>query len=366
MMGAMRISAILIALLLFAPPPGAAAGEPEGHAFSEDEEKVIREALEIEEDLVRLVEDVRGASVSIESWRGGRKVSGGSGVFISRRGFLLTNQHVVQGAEEIWLALEDHRRLRAEVVGRDARGDIALLKAEGRRISSANPHRARPDRLSPGEWVIATGNPFFLASDGEAIVTLGVISGLGRVLGGRFVYGDAIQHDAEINPGNSGGPLWDSFGRLLGINGRIASTGSGSAAGYASSQGVGFTIPIDQVRNFFEAMMEGRQALHGDEILGIEVETETDEQGEPMGVRVKKVRPDSPAARARRPVKVGDVIWRITLEGKYTDIGTFTDFMRLMSPLAEGSRVTLHVLRGRHRYVLPRIPLEPSRRKGRR
>ena len=172
---------------------------------------------------------------------------------------------------------------------------MALLKIDNRKIRFKDPRKANAAKLSAGQWVIATGNPFFLAADGEPVVTLGVVSGLGRILPGEFFYGDAIQHDAKINPGNSGGPLWDMNGNLLGLNGKIASSGAGGFGG-PSSSGAGFTIPINQIRNFLESMLEGRAAQHGDQLLGLKVVTHQNADGTADGAEVKEIAPGSPPA----------------------------------------------------------------------
>ncbi|MEN8150636.1 MAG: trypsin-like peptidase domain-containing protein [Planctomycetota bacterium] len=355
--------AFLLPLLLLAPAPAPAKEEADdGLPFSEEERKVLDKALKLETQLVRLVKKIRPCSVSIENWRSPgrgrppRLASGGSGVLISSKGYLLTNQHVINGHSEIWIVLEDHRRFQAKYIGMDKRGDVALLKIDAKKIKYADPRRADPSRLSPGEWVIATGNPRFLARDGEAVVTFGTISATGRVLGGQYMYGDALQHDAAINPGNSGGPLWDSNGNLLGINGRIQINQAGG--GRTASSGVGYTISIDQIRNFFGPMMEGRKAEHGDELLGLDVETATDASGKPIGARVTKVDPTLPAATAKRGgVKVGDVVRRITVKGRAREVKSVTDFIRVLSPLAEGSKVTLHIIRGKKKMIFSNIEL---------
>jgi S1-C subfamily serine protease len=356
--------ALGLLIFLLAPPLPAPAEDSEvaeEGRFSPAELETLNDARKFERELVRVVEKVRPASVSIENWqeRGGvvRPAGQGSGVIISSKGYILTNQHVVQGAKEIWVSLYDHKRYKATLVGNDPRGDVALLKISGSRFKYKDPKRGRPDRLSAGEWVIATGNPFGLAADGEPVVTFGVVSGLERILPGQFFYGDAIQHDAKINPGNSGGPLWDTNGNLLGINGKIAFN-SASGAG-PSSSGVGYTIPIDQIRNFLEAMFEGRPVQHGDEILGIEkVKTHYDDDGTADGAVVTKVRDGSPAALARSGgVQVGDVVVKITVSGKPYTIRTLTDLITRLSPLAEGSKLSLVVVRGRKRIVIPNIEL---------
>ena len=272
-------------------------------ALTEEEQQTIDKALKFERELVKLVESVRPASVSIENWQsqgGGPpfNAGAGSGVIISSQGHVLTNQHVVQGAKEVYVVLEDNRRLKAEIVGNDPRGDVALLKIDNRKIRFKDPRKANAAKLSAGQWVIATGNPFFLAADGEPVVTLGIVSGLGRILPGEFFYGDAIQHDAKINPGNSGGPLWDMNGNLLGLNGKIASSGAGGFGG-PSSSGAGFTIPINQIRNFLESMLEGRAAQHGDQLLGLKVETHQNADGTADGAEVKEIAPGSPARLAK-------------------------------------------------------------------
>jgi S1-C subfamily serine protease len=223
--------------------------------------------------------------------------------------------------------------------------------------------RGRPDRLSAGEWVIATGNPFGLAADGEPVVTFGVVSGLERILPGQFFYGDAIQHDAKINPGNSGGPLWDTNGNLLGINGKIAT--NNASGGGPSSSGAGCTMPMDQIRNFLDAMLAGRPVQHGDEILGIEqVKTHYDEAGTADGALVEKVRDGSPAALARGGgVAVGDVVVKVVVGGKPYTIRTLTDFITRLSPMAEGSKLSLVVVRGHKRISIGNIVLEVKQEK---
>jgi serine protease Do len=368
-----RLTKVTVLLALFAllaassTAPAQDGDEAPAERFSEPEREILDQAQRFERELVRVVEKVRPASVSIENWRNVRGVvrmaGQGSGVIISRKGYILTNQHVVQGAAEIWVVLYDHRRIKAQLVGNDPRGDVALLKISAPRLKYKDPRRGRPDRLSAGEWVIATGNPFGLAGDGEPVVSFGVVSGLERILPGQFFYGDAIQHDAKINPGNSGGPLWDTNGNLLGINGKIAT--NNASGGGPSSSGAGYTIPIDQIRNFLEAMLEGRPVRHGDEILGIEqVETFYDDDGTAAGARVKKVRDGSPAALARSGgVQVGDVVVKAVIKGHPYTIRTLTDFITRVSPLAEGSRLSLVVLRGHRRLSIGNIKLEVKKDK---
>jgi S1-C subfamily serine protease len=362
------LTSALVPLAVLCLLPRSLAEEP-ASPYTEDQEKALNKVLRLEKELVRLVEKIRPCSVSIENWRGNppRSVGAGSGVIISRRGHVITNQHVVQGAKQVWVVLDDHRRLEAKVVGSDERGDVALLKIPNRSIRATSPTRSDPSRLSAGELVIATGNPFSLAADGEPVVTLGVVSGLGRIAPGVFFYGDAIQHDARINPGNSGGPLWDTNGNLLGLNGKIAPSPAGHTfGGRFASTGIGFTIPMTQIRNFFEPMMEGRETFHGDQAMAIKVETAKDGNGEQIGARVTSIGPRS-AAKLRRGggLEKGDIIWRVSVKGKagYKDIKSATDYVRVFSPLPRGTKVLIRVLRGRRRLILPPIELGEKRRK---
>lgn len=362
---------LTLAVFLCAAAPivradGSAAPAPaDTSLFSEEEQKIIDKALRFEREMVKLVEKIRPSSVTIENWRNDKRMSsGGSGVIISSRGHVLTNQHVVARAKHIWVVLHDGKRVKARVVGNDPRGDIALLQIDARGLRAANPKKANPDRLSAGEWVIATGNPFFLGSDGSSVVTLGVIGGLGRIAPGQYFYGDAIQHDARINPGNSGGPLWDTNGNLLGINGKIASTGAGGALG-PSSTGVSYTIPIDQIRNFFDAMFAGKAVRHGDQLFGAVVETAKDGKGESVGVRVKSFGKGASIAQMAG-VQKDDVIWKFTIRGKPRRVRSLTDYLNVMSPLAEGAKITVHIRRGYKKLILPNVKLvTPKPKKGR-
>lgn len=163
-------------------------------------------------------------------WR--RQVGQGSGLIFDSRGYILTNYHVVAGAQAITVRLNDGRKLKGRVVGTAPRADLALIKIPGQGLKAAP--LGDSDQIRVGQWAIAIGSPFGL----EHTVTVGVISATGRRgVGpqGRRVYGDFIQTDASINPGNSGGPLLDINGQVIGINAMIVAPG----------QGIGFAIPIN-------------------------------------------------------------------------------------------------------------------------
>jgi S1-C subfamily serine protease len=158
-----------------------------------------------------------------------RQVGQGSGFVINPRGYILTNQHVVAGAQELQVRLSDGRQLMGRVIGTNPRFDIALVQVPMQGLKPAA--LGDSDRLQVGQWAIAIGSPFGL----EHTMTVGIVSATGRRGLGQGTYGDFIQTDASINPGNSGGPLLDINGQVIGINSMIA----------AQAQGIGFAIPIN-------------------------------------------------------------------------------------------------------------------------
>ena len=186
----------------------------------------------------------------------------GSGFIISQDGYILTNEHVVDGADEIKVKLSDGRTFTAVVKGADQKLDLALLKveAEGQlpTVSLGNS-----DELKVGAWVMAIGNPFGL----EQTVTAGIVSAKGRVIGAG-PYDNFIQTDASINPGNSGGPLFNDAGQVVGINTAII----------AGGQGIGFAIPINAVKTILEQLRTSGRVTRG--WLGVAVQQMTPELAE--------------------------------------------------------------------------------------
>ena len=158
-----------------------------------------------------------------------RQEGQGSGLIIDSRGYILTNYHVVAGAQAITVRLNDGRQLPGRLISGDQRADLALIKVSASGLQAAP--LGNSDQIKVGQWAIAIGSPFGL----EHTVTVGVISATGRRGLGRGSYGDFIQTDASINPGNSGGPLLDINGQVIGINAMIVAPG----------QGIGFAIPIN-------------------------------------------------------------------------------------------------------------------------
>ncbi|MCX7804421.1 MAG: trypsin-like peptidase domain-containing protein [Planctomycetota bacterium] len=228
-------------------------------------------------------------------------VSEGSGIIVGSEGEILTNEHVVRGAEKIAVELHDRRRFEGRVIGSDIHSDLAVLRIP---VSGLKPIPLgdSSDDIRPGQWVVAVGSPFGLSNT----VTVGVVSALNRSFfrsGGDTYYGNLIQTDAAVNRGNSGGALLDLRGRLIGVNTVIFSqTGA--------YQGVGFAIPVNTVRERLPLLRQGREIQYG--WLGVEPRDLTPDiaaafnMRDLSGVFVARVVPNSPAERAG--IRRGSVI----------------------------------------------------------
>jgi S1-C subfamily serine protease len=245
----------------------------------------------LEARLQATIARVRSAvvTVSVEARQGETVTvsSGGSGVIISPDGFVLTNDHVTAGEARVQIGLRDGRVLGGDVVGRDRTGDVAVVKVRGDALPAAT--LGDSSSLREGDLVLALGNPFGLArEDHEPAATLGIVSGLHRFQGGEKVYGDAIQIDAAVNPGNSGGPLFDVAGRVVGLTGRISIRGSEK-----KNSGVGFAVPIDQIKLVLDDLKVGRDVTRG--FLGVQFAPDRAEGEREPGVLVQGVRAGTPA-----------------------------------------------------------------------
>lgn len=198
----------------------------------------------------------------------------GSGVIYSSDGYIVTNNHVVEGASNIEVTLNDNRTYKAEIVGTDTQTDLAVLKVEARRLPVLK--KADSDRAKVGEWVLAVGNPFDLTST----VTAGIISAKGRdidIIQGNTAIESFIQTDAAVNPGNSGGALVDAKGKLLGINTAIA-TRTGSYQGYS------FAIPVNIMTKIVEDIIEYGSYQRG--FLGINIADLDNEYADDLGLNI--------------------------------------------------------------------------------
>jgi serine protease Do len=349
-----------------APAPSASARR--AAAPTVEESAAIAFAEQVDQSLVKSVASVQESTVAIWNLRPVRPggalvpVSGGSGVLVTWKGkgpYVVTNEHVIRGAEELQVIAFDGTTYPAFMKDHVAQYDIALLE-----FKKAKPKNARSARigksaaLTEGQWVIATGNPFFLASDGKSVATLGVISGLERSLRGDFTYANAIQHDAEVNPGNSGGPLWNLAGELVGINGMIRSRGDGASASPCNT-GASFSIPIDLIARYFDDLLSDKVSAQAG-WLGIELEDQLDPAGKPMGARVRRVDAQSPARRKPSdPKDLGlaenDVIVKVTLgsaiAGKSVDVFGSADFVNALAFHGAGTKISVQYLRAKKKQT---------------
>jgi serine protease Do len=251
----------------------------------------------------------------------------GSGFILSADGLIMTNAHVVEGADELIVTLPDKREYKAKIVGSDRRTDVAVVKIEASglpavRIGDVN-------RLRVGEWVMAIGSPFGL----ENTVTAGIVSAKKRDTGDFLPF---IQTDVAINPGNSGGPLINMRGEVVGINSQIYSRSGGF-------QGISFAIPIDEAVRVSDQLRTSGRVTRGR--IGVQIDQVSKEVaesiglGSPRGALVRGVEPNSPAARAG--VEPGDII--LKFDGK--DIDKSVDLPRLVGNTKPGSKSTLSVFR---------------------
>jgi serine protease Do len=290
------------------------------------------------------------------SYRDRREQSLGSGVVVTRDGYVLTNNHVVSGGNEravineVSVVLTDKRELKAKLVGTDVMTDIAVLKINATDLPALN--WGDSSKLKVAEWVLAVGNPYQL----NQTVTLGIVSATGRRLGGSLAsYEDFIQTDAAINPGNSGGALINARGELIGINTAIYS----QSGGY---QGIGFAVPSNLAGHVVNDLMKYGEVRRGS-LGGIQLEKLTPQLAEGVGapttkgLLVVRMSPQSEAYRAG--VEPGDVILTFNEQA----IDDPAQFYRLVADARIGSSVTISVLRnGRRRDVKVPIVTDSSTR----
>ena len=260
----------------------------------------------------------------------------GSGFIITSDGYIVTNNHVVEGAESVLVRMSDRREFDAEVVGTDPRSDLALLRIDATGLPRLP--LAASDDLEVGEWVLAIGSPFGL----DYSVTAGIVSAKGRSLPTERNenYVPFIQTDVAINPGNSGGPLFNLDGKVVGVNSQIYTRSGGSI-------GLSFAIPVSVVRNVVDQLRENGRVTRG--WLGVTIQDVDKNLAEsfgldrPRGALVAQVAKGSPAEKAG--LKEGDVI--VTFDGN--DIPTSSDLPHVVGLIEPGSRVTMEVVRDKKR-----------------
>lgn len=253
----------------------------------------------------------------------------GSGFIISPDGYILTNAHVVNGADEVIAKLKDQREFKAEIVGFDKRTDVALLKIKASGLPSATI--GQPSTLKVGQWVAAIGSPFGL----ENTMTQGIVSAIGRALPQEnFV--PFIQTDVAINPGNSGGPLYNLNGEVVGINSQIYSRSGGSV-------GLSFSIPIDVAMNISEQLKSTGRVTRG--WLGVAIQELTEDLAESFGMNnshgalIAGVDPNGPAAKGG--LEAGDVITRFGGQ----NVQSSSDLPRVVANTKPGNKVPVEIFR---------------------
>ncbi|WP_374326467.1 DegQ family serine endoprotease [Azonexus sp.] len=253
----------------------------------------------------------------------------GSGFIIGGDGHILTNAHVIEGADEVIVRLTDKREFKARVIGADKRSDVALIKIEASGLPVVR--LGNPDKLRVGEWVVAIGSPFGFDNS----VTAGIVSAKGRALP-QENYVPFIQTDVAINPGNSGGPLFNLAGEVIGINSQIYSRNGGY-------MGLSFAIPIDVAMDIQQQLRAGGKVNRGR--LGVVIQEVSRELAEslglsrPQGAIVNAVEADGPAAKAG--IEAGDVILRF--DGK--PINASAELPRLVAATPPGTRSIVQVWR---------------------
>ncbi len=275
----------------------------------------------------------------------------GSGVIVSNDGYILTNNHVVDGAEKLTVVMSDQKKYSAKVIGTDPQTDVAVIKIDANNLPAVN--LGNSDNVKVGQWVIAVGNPFQLMHT----VTAGIISAKGRSSVGLADYEDFIQTDASINPGNSGGALADLDGNVIGINTAISSPSGGNV-------GIGFAIPINMARNVMDQLIKKGKITRGflalvpqdiDDNLAKALKLQSTE-----GALVGDVTPDGPADKGG--VKRGDIITEFNGER----VKNSTELRNMVAQTAPGTSVKISLLRdGRDMQVKVILGERPRGRGGR-
>lgn len=262
-----------------------------------------------------------------------RKASSlGSGVIVSENGYILTNHHVVEAADEVEVALVDGRKAKAKIIGSDPETDLAVLKVELENLPAITFGQSEQVRI--GDIVLAVGNPFGVGQS----VTMGIVGALSRSQVGINTFEDFIQTDAAINPGNSGGALTDTSGNLIGINTAIYSRTGGSL-------GIGFAIPTHVARQIMEQIIQSGEVIRG--WLGVSMQDMTQELAESFnlddskGALIASVLKEGPADKAG--IRPGDIL--VAVEGK--PVKNSADMLNLVAALPPGKPVTVTIIRSK-------------------
>ncbi|MDV6340342.1 Do family serine endopeptidase [Nitrosomonas sp. Is35] len=277
-----------------------------------------------------------------------RTSSLGSGVIVSANGYILTNHHVVEAADEVEIALLDGRKAKAKLIGSDPETDLAVLKTDLKDLPVITFGQSQQVKI--GDVVLAVGNPFGVGQS----VTMGIVSALSRSRVGINTFEDFIQTDAAINPGNSGGALTDTSGNLIGINTAIYSRSGGSL-------GIGFAIPVHIARQIMEQIVQTGGVTRG--WLGVSMQDMTQELAEsfgleePGGALIASVLKDGPADKAG--IKAGDIL--VAIAGKA--LKNSSEMLNVVAALAPGETVTVTVIRNKQEKSIPiKVGVRPKQK----
>ena len=269
----------------------------------------------------------------------------GSGVIVSADGYILTNNHVVDGADDLTVHLSDEREFKAKVVGTDKATDLAVIKINATKLVPAR--LGDSSAMEVGDWVLAIGSPFGL----DQTVTAGIVSAVGRGNVGLADYENFIQTDAAINPGNSGGPLVDLKGEVVGINTAIASRSGGN-------MGIGFAIPSNMAQSVMTSLIENGRVNRG--YLGAIIQDLTPEMSASFkfkgtdGVLIGDVDPTGPAGKAG--LKPGDIV--VQYNGK--PVKTMRELRQSVAATKAGTKVNVEVFRNGHSQTL-KVTISPRK-----
>ncbi|MBP6355475.1 MAG: Do family serine endopeptidase [Nitrosomonas sp.] len=277
-----------------------------------------------------------------------RTSSLGSGVIVSANGYILTNHHVVEAADEVEVALVDGRKTKASIIGSDPETDLAVLKVKLEDLPAITFGQSQ--QVKVGDVVLAVGNPFGVGQS----VTMGIVGALSRSQVGINTFEDFIQTDAAINPGNSGGALTDTTGNLIGINTAIYSRTGGSL-------GIGFAIPIHTAKQIMEQIIQSGGVIRG--WLGVSMQDMTEELAESfnldhaVGTLIASVLREGPADKAG--IKPGDIL--IAVNGK--SVKNSAEMLNLVAALPPGETVTVTVIRNKQEKSIPvKVGVRPQQK----
>jgi len=277
-----------------------------------------------------------------------RTSSLGSGVIVSANGYILTNHHVVEAADEVEVALVDGRKTKASIIGSDPETDLAVLKVKLEDLPAITFGQSQ--QVKVGDVVLAVGNPFGVGQS----VTMGIVGALSRSQVGINTFEDFIQTDAAINPGNSGGALTDTTGNLIGINTAIYSRTGGSL-------GIGFAIPIHTAKQIMEQIIQSGGVIRG--WLGVSMQDMTEELAESfnldhaVGTLIASVLREGPADKAG--IKPGDIL--IAVNGK--SVKNSSEMLNLVAALPPGETVTVTVIRNKQEKSIPvKVGVRPQQK----